>query len=130
MSDTNNTPPQAFGPYSPVRQVGNTYYVSGQVGVDPKTRIASDDLETQVRQALKNLGTALSSVGLVHDNVVKTTLFVTDMSAFVTVNEIYVSYFNEPRPARSTVGVAELPRIGGDTKILFEIEAVAVRESS
>lgn len=122
--------PVSFGPYTPVRQVGDTYYISGQVGIDPKTMLASSEVAAQVGQALKNLGTVLRSVGLTHDDVVKTTLYVTDMGQFSRINEVYIAYFHEPRPARTTVGVAELPRLGGDTKLLFEIEAVAVRSTS
>lgn len=122
-------PPRTFGPYSPVRRSGDSYYVSGQVGVDPVTKSASGDLAGQVKQALDNLGATLVSVGLSYTDVVKTTLYLTDMSEFATVNALYVEYFEEPRPARTTVGVADLPHVAGDTKLLFEIEAVAARSS-
>jgi 2-iminobutanoate/2-iminopropanoate deaminase len=119
-----------FGPYSPVRQSGDTYYISGQIGVDPNTKIASEGAAEQVHQALKNLGEALSSVGLGFNDIVKTTLYLTDMTTFKQVNDIYVGYFEEPRPARTTIGVAELPRVGSNTKLIFEIDAVAARSTS
>lgn len=122
--------PETFGPYTAVRQIGDTYYISGQVGVDPDTKAAGVGIIEQVTQALKNIGSVLRSVGLNYDDVVKTTLYLTDMSAFAMVNDSYVQYFNEPRPARTTVGVAELPRVAGSTKLLFELDAVAARGGS
>jgi 2-iminobutanoate/2-iminopropanoate deaminase len=118
-----------FGPYTPVRQVGDLYFVSGQVGVDMATKTASEDISEQTHQALSNLKDVLASVNLNLDNVVKTTLFVTDMADFAIVNEVYVSHFVEPRPARSTVAVKELPRVAGSTPIKIEIEAVATSAS-
>jgi 2-iminobutanoate/2-iminopropanoate deaminase len=120
----------AFGPYSPVRQAGDTYYISGQVGVDAESKRASSMVEVQVDQSLKNLGTALESVGLTYDDVIKTTLYLTDMDDFIAVNDAYMGYFKEPRPARTTIGIAELPRVAGDIKLVFEIDAVAVRSAS
>jgi 2-iminobutanoate/2-iminopropanoate deaminase len=116
-----------FGPYSPIRKVGNLFFVSGQVGVDPTTKTASPDVSVQVEQALINLRTVLRSADLELNDVVKTTLFLTDMGDFATVNTTYLQFFNEPRPARSTVTVAELPRLT-DTPLKFEIEAIATKE--
>lgn len=116
-----------FGPYTLVRQIGDTYYISGQIGVNPDTGMADSDLDTQVHQALKNLGRALASVELSYDSIVKTTMYLTDMSTFSQVNEVYVGYFTEPRPARTTVGVAALPNVAGGVALVFEIEAIAVR---
>jgi 2-iminobutanoate/2-iminopropanoate deaminase len=129
MSDPQNTDekPVTFGPYSPVRQAGDFFFVSGQVGVDPATKNASIDVADQTRQALENLKQVLESVDLSLDNVVKTTIFTTDMADFPTVNEVYIDYFNEPRPARSTVTVKELPRVAGSTTIKIEIEAIATK---
>jgi 2-iminobutanoate/2-iminopropanoate deaminase len=121
----NSHSPQTFGPYSLVRQSGETFYISGQVGINPETKTASSELASQVDQALANLGTALESVGLGYDAVVKTTLYLTDMDDFHVVNEVYIGYFKVPRPARTTVGVAELPRLAGDIPLVFEIEAIA-----
>ena len=121
---------ETFGPYSVVRQAGDTYYISGQVGVNPETKSADPGASAQVSQALKNLGSALRSVGLNYDDVVKTTLYLTDMRTFDAVNDTYVQYFTEPRPARTTVGVASLPHVAGDVRLVFELDAVAVRRTS
>ena len=114
-----------FGPYTPVRQAGDFYFVSGQVGVDPATKTASEDVAEQTHQALKNLKSMIEGAGLTLDHIVKTTIYLVDMGDFPVVNEVYMDYFNEPRPARSTVGVRELPRVAGETPIKIEIEAVA-----
>jgi 2-iminobutanoate/2-iminopropanoate deaminase len=114
-----------FGPYTPVRRAGDLYFVSGQVGVDPETRTAPRDIAKQTHQALKNLKNSVEGAGLTLDDIIKTTLFLTNMDDFAAVNEIYMGYFAEPRPARSTVAVRGLPRLAGATPILFEIEAVA-----
>ncbi|HEV2403524.1 MAG TPA: Rid family detoxifying hydrolase [Candidatus Saccharimonadales bacterium] len=117
---------KTFGPYSLVRQAGDLYFLAGHVGVDPATSTAQPNVTAQTEQVLENLRSTLESVGLGMNDVVKTTIFVTDIGNFAQVNEVYVRYFDEPRPARSTVGVAELPRVGGDVPLLVEIEAVAV----
>jgi 2-iminobutanoate/2-iminopropanoate deaminase len=114
-----------FGPYSPIRQVGDLYFISGQVGVDPDTKAAAAGIQAQTRQVLANLTRVLASAGLTPNHIVKTTIFLTNLDDFATVNDIYVDYFTEPRPARSCVGVAELPRVGGENAIQIEIEAVA-----
>jgi 2-iminobutanoate/2-iminopropanoate deaminase len=123
MNKTDSKP--VFGPYSPVRQAGDFYFVSGQIGVDPTTKTAPQDVAEQARQALTNLRAVLEGVGLSLDQVVKTTIFVTDISEFGLVNEVYVEFFQDPRPARSTVGVSELPNVA-DNPIKFEIEAIAM----
>lgn len=116
-----------FGPYNPVRQAGDFYFVSGQVGVDPDTKTAPEDVAEQTHQALKNLKSMIEGAGLTLDHIVKTTIFLVDMADFPVVNEVYTGYFNEPRPARSTVAVKELPRVAGETPIKIEIEAVACK---
>jgi 2-iminobutanoate/2-iminopropanoate deaminase len=128
MSDTPQT--KTFGPYSPVRQVGDFYYVSGQVGVNAATGEAGAGIAAQTRQVLDNMKAVLAAVGLGMDDVVKTTIFVTNIDDFAAVNEVYVSYFAEPRPARSTVQVAGLPKVAKNTSLLVEIEAVAHRGAS
>jgi 2-iminobutanoate/2-iminopropanoate deaminase len=117
-----------YGPYAPVRQVGNLLFISGQVGIDPVTKTAARDIERQTEQVLKNMEQALSAVGANLQDVVKTTVFLTDMDNFTPMNRVYEQVFHAPRPARSTVGVLELPRVGGETPILVEIEAVAYRK--
>lgn len=103
----------AVGPYSPVRRVGDWVITSGQVG------IATDDNGTaalvpggtlpQLRQALQNVAHVLASEGATLPDVVKTTLYLVDMSEFADVNEVWVEYFTDNRPTRSAVGVAALP---------------------
>ncbi len=117
----------AFGPYSPARYAGNLLFVAGQVGVDPKTKAAPKDIAGQTVIALKNLERVLAEAGANLDDVVKTTIFLTNMDDFEVMNEVYEQRFNTPRPARSTMAVHELPRVGWDVKILIEIEAIAYK---
>ncbi|MBW3568653.1 Rid family detoxifying hydrolase [Candidatus Parcubacteria bacterium] len=118
----------AFGPYSAIRQAGDLYFVSGQVGVDSDSKESSGSIEEQTRQALKNLKNVLESAGLSLGNVVKTTVFLRNMDDFESVNEIYSSYFAGIPPARSCVAVSELPKVSNNT-ILIEIEAVAYKKN-
>lgn len=118
------TQTQTFGPYTPVRQAGNLYFVSGQVGVEPDSKTTPADIAGQTHQTLKNMAAALQAVGLHMDQVVKTTIYLTDMGDFPAVNDIYTGYFTEPRPARSTVAVVELPRVAGDVRLRIEMDAV------
>ncbi len=111
---------KAIGPYSPAIKVGNFVFISGQLGLDPKTNELKPTLEEQTEQALINLSEILSSIGLSLDNVVKTTIFLVNMEDFQKVNEIYSKFFKEPYPARSTIAVRSLPR-----NALIEIEAIA-----
>ncbi len=120
---------QGYGPYSPIKKAGNLFFVSGQVGIDPDTKQALPDADTQAHQVLKNLQAILKSADLSLENVVKTTMYLTNMDDFKRVNEIYQTYFAEPRPARSCVEVTALPRIG-DVELLLEIEAVAMIEGN
>lgn len=117
-----------FGPYSPVRQAGNYYYISGQVGVDTNKH-AGNEIKIQTAQALRNLSAVLNSVHLVPEDIVKTTVFLKNMDDFAAFNEVYLTYFSEPRPARSCVAVASLPHIG-DSELLVEIEAIAYKDTS
>jgi 2-iminobutanoate/2-iminopropanoate deaminase len=98
-------------------------FVSGQVAIDPATGERSpDDVAIQARRVLDNIGVILGDVDLGYDDVVKTTIFLTDMAHFATVNEVYAGYFGAEPPARSTFQVAGLP-----AGFLVEIEAVAAR---
>lgn len=115
-----------FGPYTPVRKAGDYYFVSGQVGADANKH-AEPDIAAQCRQVCANLDSVLSSTGLSAADVVKTTVFLKNMNDFAAVNDIYVSFFPEPRPARSCVAVAALPNVA-DNELLIEIEAVAYKE--
>jgi 2-iminobutanoate/2-iminopropanoate deaminase len=119
-----------YGPYSPIRGADNLLFVSGQVGVDPVTKKAPADIAAQTEQALRNMEDVLYSVEATLQNVVKTTIFLTDMDDFEAMNAVYEKAFSAPRPARSTVCVHELPRVGGAVSIRVEIEAVACKELS
>jgi 2-iminobutanoate/2-iminopropanoate deaminase len=118
-----------FGPYTPVRQAGNLLFVSGQVGIDPVSKVASTDIAEQTKQTLRNLAAVLTDNGTTMRNVVKTTVFLTDMDYFSAMNEVYEQVFSAPRPARSAIAVRELPRVAGETNLLVEIEAVAYAEA-
>ena len=114
--------PAAIGPYSQAVRVGSTVYCAGQIPLDPKSgQIVSGGIDVQTRRVLDNIAGILRAEGLNFDNVVKTTIFLTDLGNFQTVNEIYGSYFKEQPPARSTVQVSGLPR-GAQV----EIEIIAV----
>ncbi len=118
----------AFGPYTPIRQAGDLLFVSGQVGVNPDNNVAPKDIAGQTERALLNLENVLRKSGAELNDVVKTTVFLTDMDNFAAMNEAYERRFDSPRPARSAVAVRELPRVGGDTELLVEIEAVALKK--
>ena len=113
--------PAAVGPYSQAIKTGDLVFASGQLGLDPATGKLQEGLEAQTRQVLANLEAVLSAAGTSMANVVKTTIFLVDISQFSTVNAIYSTAFPTPPPARSTVQVAALP-LGG----LVEIEAIAL----
>lgn len=112
--------PAAIGPYSQAVKVGARVFTSGQLGLDPMTGELAQGIEAQTHQAFKNLEAILKEAGGSLADVVKFTLFLTDLADFATVNAIMAQYVHEPFPARSTIGVASLPKGG-----FFEIEAVA-----
>lgn len=115
--------PAAIGPYSHAIAAGDFLFTSGQIALDPATgKIAGDSIEVQTEQVLKNLEAVLAANGMTFANVVKTTVFLTDLADFATVNGIYASRFPTEPPARSCVQVAGLP---GGSKI--EIELVACK---
>jgi len=114
--------PGAIGPYSQAIKTGGMVYCSGQIPIDPVTgEFVSNDIAEQTEQVLKNLAAVLEAGGTSLGNVVKTTVFLADMSDFAAMNEVYARYFNENKPARATVQAARLPR---DAKV--EIECIAV----
>ena len=114
--------PQAIGPYSQAIKANGFLFTSGQIALDPATgQMAVTHAVAQTKQVMENLGAILNAAGLTFADVVKTTIFLTDLSDFVRVNEAYGSYFETDPPARSTVQVSALPK---GAKI--EIEAVAV----
>ena len=103
--------PQAIGTYSQAVRAGNTVYLSGQVPFDPATmQLAGGDFEAQVRRVFENLKAVAEAAGASLAQAVKLTIFLTDLGNFAKVNEIMALYCAKPYPARSTVGVASLPR--------------------
>jgi 2-iminobutanoate/2-iminopropanoate deaminase len=117
--------PTAIGPYSQAIRCGQFVYTSGQIALDPASgELVSTDVQAQTHRVLQNLQAVLASAGTSLSNVVKTTVFLANMSDFQAMNAVYATYFegtNSPNPARSTVAVAELPR-----KALVEIECIAL----
>lgn len=118
---TNNAP-AAVGPYSQGIDAGNLVFCSGQAGLDPATGQLVEGVEAQTRQIFANLSAVLGAAGLSLDDVVKTTVFLTNMDDFKAMNAVYATFFGETPPARSTVAVKGLP-VGA----LVEIDAIAVR---
>ena len=103
--------PAAIGPYSQAIRAGNTLWLSGQIPLDPLTKeLVQGDIEVQTRRVFDNIKAVLAAAGASFDGVVKTTIFLTDLANFAVVNKVMAEYFREPYPARSTVGVAALPR--------------------
>ncbi|MCU0667562.1 MAG: RidA family protein [Patescibacteria group bacterium] len=117
-----------YGPYTPIVKAGEYYYISGQVGVDQISKVAPSDVVDQLRIIFDNLKKLLATEHLTLDNIIKTTIFLTDITDFARINEVYVAMFNEPRPARSTVGVKQLPMVGGGVDLKIEIEAIAYKK--
>lgn len=115
--------PAAIGPYSHAIATGNFLFTSGQIALNPATgKLAGDSIEVQAEQVLKNLEAVLTSNDMTFANVIKTTVFLTDLADFAVVNGIYATRFHENPPARSCVQVAGLP---GGSKI--EIELIACK---
>lgn len=114
--------PAAVGTYSQGVAVNGTYYFSGQIGIDPKTNVLVEGFSAQLKQVMKNIDGLLTSQGLTRDNIVKTSIFLTDLNNFGAVNDAYVEFFKEPYPARSTVEVPKLPK-----GALVEIEVIAAK---
>ena len=115
--------PAAVGPYSHAIDCGDTVYLSGQVPLVPETGlIAEGGIEGQARQMFRNIQAVLEACGMTFDNVVKTTVFMTDLKDFNTFNDIYAEYFPNDPPARSCVQVAALPK-----GALVETECVCVK---
>lgn len=115
--------PAAIGPYSQAIQSGPWLFVSGQIPLDPASGALVDgDIATETHQVMRNIQAVLSEAGLSFDDVVKTTVYLKDLSDFEAVNAVYATYVSSPTPARSTVQVARLPR---DVRV--EIDVIAVR---
>lgn len=124
MREAISAGPKAIGPYSPGLRVGNLLFLSGQIPVDPATgAVVEGDVRAQTRRVMENMGALLAAGGATFGQVVRCTVFLTDMNDFAAVNEIYGSYFPQPAPTRSTVQVARLPK---DVRV--EIDCLAVIE--
>ncbi len=103
--------PAPIGPYSQAVRAGNMLYVSGQIAIDPETNTLVDgNIEDETKQVMKNIESLLSASGFSFSDIVKTTIFLSDMEHFVLVNGIYGSYFQSEFPARETVAVLGLPK--------------------
>jgi len=113
--------PKAVGPYSQAVMLGDFLFCSGQISIDPKTQeVFTGDIKKQTEMVLNNIEAVLKQSGLNFSHIVKTTIFLTNMSDFATVNEIYAQKFTNNPPARSTVAVAGLPK-----GVNVEIEVLA-----
>ena len=116
--------PQAIGPYSQAITIDNLVFCSGQIPLTPAGALVEGDISVQTRQVLTNLKSLLAASGSSLEHVLKTTVFLVDMSDFAAMNAVYAEFFTSAPPARSTVQVSRLPR---DVRV--EIEAIAVRAS-
>ena len=114
--------PAAIGPYSQGIEIQNLVYTSGQLPLNPETKVLETEIKAATKQSLENCKAILEKAGTGFDKVIKTTVFVKDLNDFVAVNEVYGTYFNENPPARSCVQVAKLPM---DAPV--EIEVIAIK---
>lgn len=113
--------PQAIGPYSQAVKHAGLVYTSGQIALTPAGDMTEDDIVKQTHQVMKNVSAVLEAAGSSLNGVIKTTIFLSDMDNFVTVNEIYAEYFGDHKPARATVAVKTLPK-----NAMIEIDCIAV----
>ena len=114
--------PQAIGTYSQAISAGRTVYLSGQIGLDPATMQVVEGIEAQIHRVFRNLQAVATMADASLDDAVKLTVFLTDLAHFARLNEIMAQYLKPPYPARSAVGVSQLPR-----GALVEIEAILVK---
>jgi len=120
-----NTPdaPLPIGPYNQAILAGDTLYIAGQICLDPETgKLKNKDVQEETRQVMVNLEAILKAAGMGFENVVKTTIFITDMHQFTAINEVYGKYFSKDFPARETVQVAALPKF-----VNVEVSMIAVK---
>lgn len=113
--------PAAIGPYSHAVVAGNMMFLSGQIAINPATGEMPVGIQAQTKQAIDNIKAILAAKGATLDNVVKTTVYLAEMSLFGEMNEVYASEFSEPFPARSAIAIKELPK-----QALVEIEVIAM----
>jgi len=115
--------PTAIGPYSQAIEVGNMLFASGQIPINPATsEIVEGGIKEQTTQVFSNIKAVLEEAGYAFDNIVKTTVFLADMSLFADMNAVYATQFSGAFPARSAVAVKELPK-----RALVEIEVIAIK---
>jgi 2-iminobutanoate/2-iminopropanoate deaminase len=115
--------PKPVGPYSQAVEAGGFLFCSGQIAIDPKTdQVRNGPIEEQTEQVFENIQAVLAAAGLTLNNVIKTTMYLTNMNDFPVVNEIYARYFVEETPARTTIAVSALPK-----GVNVEIEVIAKR---
>lgn len=121
---TTSKAPAPIGPYSQAVLSGDTLYTSGQIAFDPETMaLVLDDIKTETKQVMENMKAVLTKAGMTFENVVKTSIFISDMDNFSQINEVYGSYLNEATaPARETVQVARLPK-----DVNVEISMIAIK---
>jgi len=119
---TNNAP-APIGPYNQAVLINDTLYISGQICIDPASgSLRNKDIQEETHQVMQNLKAILAEAGMGFDNVVKTTIFITDMNRFSEINEVYGRYFSADFPARETVQVSALPKF-----VNVEISMIAVK---
>lgn len=116
--------PQPIGPYSPAVRVGNMLYLSGQIGVNPLTMELDQGIRAQTHRAFQNMKAVIHASGGVFEKIAKITIYLTEMDSFSVVNQIMAEYCKEPFPARSTIGVKELPK-----NALVEIEGIVALDA-
>ncbi|GGI57422.1 RidA family protein [Winogradskyella haliclonae] len=116
--------PAPIGPYSQAVLSGNTLYTSGQIALNPETmELVLDDIKTETKQVMENMKAVLAAADMTFENVIKTSIFISDMHNFSQINEVYATYFDEATaPARETVEVANLPKF-----VNVEISMIAVK---
>ena len=121
---TTSQAPAPIGPYNQAVLSGNTLYTSGQIALNPVTmELVLDDIKTETKQVMENMKAVLGAATMTFENVVKTSIFISDMNNFSQINEVYGEYFNEATaPARETVEVANLPKF-----VNVEIRMIAVK---
>ena len=115
--------PSAIGTYSQAVRAGNTVYLSGQIGLDPKTMQLVDGIDRQIVRVFDNMKAVAEAAGTSLNNALKVNIYLTDLANFAKVNEVMASYVAEPYPARAAVGVKELPRgalVEADAVLLIE----------
>ncbi|MFN0730129.1 Rid family detoxifying hydrolase [Polaribacter gochangensis] len=121
---TTSKAPAPIGPYNQATLVGNTLYTSGQIAINPANgELVLDDISTETKQVMENVKAVLEAAEMTFENIVKTSIFISDMENFGAINAVYATYFNEATaPARETVEVANLPKY-----VNVEISVIAVK---